>query len=87
MASLSLRYEYRLEGDVNFSPWNKQITIVLLVNGLWEFVDKDILVTSDATLVLEHNTKYVKARGIILDGVKDRMIPHITRKYSPHKML
>ena len=40
----------------------------------------------DATLTAEHKTKDAKARGIILDGVKDHIIPHITGKDSSHQM-
>ena len=40
----------------------------------------------DATLAVDHKTKDAKARGIILDGVKDHVIPHIKGKYSTHKM-
>ena len=85
MASSSLSYEDRLDGVVNFSPWKERITIVLLVNGLWEFADKEISVPSDATLAAKHNTKDAKARGIILDGEKDHIIPHIIGKDSTQK--
>ena len=86
MASSSLRYKDRLEGAINFSPWKEWINIVLLVNGLWECVDKEILIASNATLAIEHKTKDAKAMGIILDGVKDHTIPHITGKDTAHKM-
>ena len=56
------------------------------MNGLWAFEDWEILVPSNATLAIEHKTKDAKARGIILDGVKDHIIPHITEKDSAHKM-
>jgi hypothetical protein len=57
-----------------------------MANGLWEFADHEILVPSDATQAAEHKIKDVKARGIILDGVKNHIIPHITGKDSTHKM-
>lgn len=56
------------------------------MNGQWEFVDKEISVPSDATLAAKHNTKDAKARGIILDVVKDHIIPHIIGKDTTHKI-
>lgn len=44
------------------------------------------MVLSDATLATKHKTKDAKARGIILDGVKDHIIHHIIGKYIVHKM-
>ena len=59
---------------------------MLLVNGLWEFAEKEVLIPLDATLATKHKTKDAKARGIILDGVKDHIIPHIIGKDTTHKM-
>jgi hypothetical protein len=86
MASSSLRFEDRLEGAANFSPWKERITLVLMGNGLWDFAEKEIQVPSDPTQATQHNLKDVKARGIILDVVKDHIIPHITGKNTTHKM-
>jgi hypothetical protein len=47
-------------------------------NVLWGFAEKEIQVASDPTQETQHNMKDVKDRGIILDVVKDHIIPHIT---------
>jgi hypothetical protein len=44
MASSGLRFEDRLEGPTNFSPWKEMITLVLIGNGLWDFAEKEIQV-------------------------------------------
>lgn len=36
----SLRYEDRLEGLSNYSPWKERIKLVLQVNRIWEFAKK-----------------------------------------------
>jgi hypothetical protein len=39
MAGASLRFEDRLEGASNFSPWRERMGLLLEENGLWEFVE------------------------------------------------
>lgn len=86
MASSSLRFEDRLEGDANFSAWKERVAIVLMANSLWELVENEIQVPSDPRQAAECNLKDVKARGIILDAVKDHIIPHISGKHTAHQM-
>ena len=45
--------------------------IVFMGNNLWEFVEKEIQVLSNPTQATKHNLKDVKARGVILNVVKD----------------
>lgn len=80
MASLSsLRYEHRLDGAANFSPSQERITMILTMNALWDIVRRDIQVL-DTNLAVEHKLKDMKASCIILDGVRDHIIPHILGK-------
>ena len=37
-----LRYEDRLEGLPNYSPWKERIKLVLQVKRIWEFAEKAI---------------------------------------------
>jgi hypothetical protein len=39
MENAGLRFEDRLEGASNFSPWRERIALVLEEQGLWEFVE------------------------------------------------
>jgi len=57
---------------------------VLMENGIWEFADQKITPPTDATQLADHNKKDVKdERRIILDAVKDHVIPHLSRKRQP----
>jgi hypothetical protein len=39
MASASLKFEDKLEGASNFSPWRKRIGLLFKEQGLWEIVE------------------------------------------------
>ena len=76
--------EDRLDGAGNFVPWKARILLVLEENELWEEVVRNttanpiaILASTDAVALDAFNKKYIKAKRIILDVVKDHVIPHI----------
>lgn len=50
------------------------------MNDLWDFVNIDIQFPLDPNLAVEHNLKDMKVRCIILDGVMNHIIPHISGK-------
>ena len=93
MNSMGLRTEDRLDGAANFVSWKSQILLVLRENELWEEVVRNttanpvtIPPSTDAALLAAFNKKDIKAIRIILDVVKDQVIPHILAKDHPHEM-
>jgi hypothetical protein len=42
MDAICLIFEDRLEGASNYNPWKERITLVLMENGIREFVDKKL---------------------------------------------
>ena len=85
-----LRVEDRLDGATNFSPWKARITLILEENELWDIVDSTttnpVVVLVDAVDKAASMKRDVKARRIILDAVKDHIIPHITGKTHAFQM-
>jgi hypothetical protein len=75
-----LRFEDRLEGASNFCPWRERISLVLEENGLLEFAEGKAVPPADPTQLAAHLKKDVKTRRIIVDGVKDHIIPHLSGK-------
>ena len=77
-----LRVEDRLDGDTNFSPWKARISLILEENELWDIVHNTttnpVVVPTDATDKATFMKRDVRARTIILDAVKDHVIPHIS---------
>ena len=79
-----LRVEDRLDGATNFSPWKARISLILKENELWDIVHSTIanpvVVPANATDKATFMKRDVRARRVILDVVKDHVIPHISTK-------
>ena len=87
-----LRLEDRLDGAGNFAPWKAKLVLILDENELWDEVVNntttnhiDVPSFTDAQALFAFN-KDIKARKIILDAVKDHMIPHISSKTRAYQM-
>ena len=85
--------EDRLDGAGNFVPWKAILVFILEENELWDEVINNITkhpivvpTSTDAQAVSAFNKKDIKARRIILDAVKDHVIPHISSKTRAYKM-
>ena len=80
----SLRVEDRLEGAINFIPCKDRISLILEENEIWDIVHgktkNPMVVPADATYKAAFLKKDIKARRVILDAVKDHVIPHISAK-------
>ena len=94
MSSSRLRTEDRLDGAGNFVPWKARILLVLKENELWDEVvnhttTHPIVIpsaTTDPVALVAFEKKDIKAMKIILDAVKDHVIPHISGKDHAHEM-
>ena len=82
----SLRFEDKLEGASNFSPWREQIISVLEENEIWDFCEHTHVAPTDPTQLVAHKKNGVKARRIMLDRVKDHIIPHLSKKKMNKEM-
>ena len=81
-----LRFEDRLEGASNFSPWKERIALLLEESELWDIVEKAVTIPTDAVPLVAYNKKNVRAKRIILDAVKDHIIPHVTGRKNAFEM-
>jgi hypothetical protein len=86
MANAGLRFEDRLEGASNFNPWRERIALVLEEQGLWKFIEGTPVPPADPAQLAAHLRKKVKARRIIIDGMKDHIIPHLSGKKTAKEM-
>jgi hypothetical protein len=85
-----LRVEDRLNGAENFSPWKERIVLLLEEQELWDIVNHTttapIVIPTDLVQLVEYNKKNVKAKRLILDAIKDRLIPHVSGKKNAYEM-
>ena len=77
-----IRYEDRLDGMSNYLQWKVRMTIVLKENKLWIIVSTVVTPTpdTDSVAVDMHEVNEAKAQRLILDGIRDCLIPHIAKK-------
>ena len=76
--AMSLRVEDRLQGAQNYTTWKESMTMILEVNDMSKHVsDKETTPTGATELVIWKKGE-VKAKSLILDGIKDHVIPHLS---------
>ena len=75
-----LRVEDRLDGQSNFGAWKERIISVLEEAEVWDIVEKTVVPLTDATQLAAYKKNSIKAKRLILDGVKDHAIPHVSGK-------
>ena len=79
MATSGLRVEDRLDGGGNWTPWKARIVLLLEECELWELVGQAVTSPTDPIFLAKFK-KNVIAKRIILDSVKDHIIPHVVGK-------
>jgi hypothetical protein len=84
--AMSLRVEDRLQGAQNYPTWKERMTMILEVNDVSEHVsDKATTPTGAAELVIWKKGE-AKAKSLILDGIKDHVVPHLSGKAEAKDM-
>jgi hypothetical protein len=82
-----IRFEDRLDGISNYLQFKVWMSIVLKENKIWNYVSSvDVAPTADPVALDLHEVKEAKAQRIILDGVKDHLIPHFVEKKTAKEM-
>jgi hypothetical protein len=82
----TLKIEDRLEGATNFRAWKARVLLLLEENDLKEYVESVVASPTDPQELAAHKKKEVKAKRVLLESVKDHLIPHIAEKTSAKEM-
>jgi hypothetical protein len=82
----TLKIEDKLEGATNFWAWKERILHLLEENDLNEYVVIVIPSPNDPQELATHKKKEVKAKRVLLDSVKDHLIPYISEKKTAKDM-
>ena len=53
---------------------------------VWDIVEKTITIPTNATQLVEYKKKNVRDKMLILDGIKDHVIPHVRGKDNAFDM-
>lgn len=80
MAVNVVRDQDRLDGASNFEVWKARILSVLNRNRLKHFALNTIAILVNPTKNGKYKEAMVRVKSIILDRVKDHVVPHIAEK-------
>lgn len=60
--------------------------MLLEEHDLWDFIEKVVVEPTNHVLLAKHKKKIAKTKRVILDSVKDHLIPHIAGKTTEKDM-
>ena len=86
MALNGVRDQDRLDEASNFIVWKARILSVLDRNHVKHFALRMIAIPVDPADNERYKDAMARAKSIILDGVKDHIVPHIAEKNTTHEM-
>ena len=84
--AVQLRVEDRLQGAHNFPTWKERITRILDISDAEEHIDSTKVAPIDPADLIAWKKIDSRAMLIIMDGVKDHIIPHLSGKNTALEM-
>ena len=84
--TISTKLDEKLEGADNFRAWKYRVMLILEENDLEGFIEADILEPKGEEAKSKRKKSLVKAKRIIIDSIKDRLIPHVSSLNTPKQM-
>ena len=86
MSSNTLLDQDRLEGTSNYVIWKSMIEFLLDEHDLKALIDNAVAEPLDTTHLRQFKNNMARAKRLILDGVKDHIIPRIVAKTTAREM-
>ena len=81
-----MRVEDRLQGAQNFPTWKERITRILDVSDVEEHIESMKVAPIDQEDLASWKKIDSRAMLIIMDGVKDHIVPHLSGKKTALEM-
>ena len=82
----STKLEDKLEGIENFLAWKYRIGLILKENGLEMYIKDEVAEPKEDEATEKYEQDLIKAMRIIVDSIKDHLIPQVSSKKTPKKM-
>ena len=82
----STKLEDKLEGIENFLSWKYRIGLILKENGLEKYIKDEVAEPKEDEAKEKHEQELIKSMRIIVDSIKDHLIPQVSSKKTPKKM-
>jgi hypothetical protein len=86
MAVAPLRVGDRLDGASKFLYWKQIFTLALKEYDLWKLVDQVVSPPKNLVALEAHKKKEIKLERVLLESVKDHLIPPLTMKTTEKYM-
>ena len=86
MTPHGLRDQDRLDSLSNISVWKARILIVLEAYNLRDHAEQTLATPTDAYLLRKHKEAAGHAKRLIMDGIKDHIVPHVAEKKTANEM-
>lgn len=83
---LGVNVKDRLDGDSNYNSWKPRVLMSLEENDILNFIEEKTPGPSDDTKKDKWRKNDIKARKILLDSIKDNLIPHISKLKTTKEM-
>ena len=80
------KFDEKLEGADNFRAWNYRISLVLEENDLDSYISEEVPVPKGDEAKALHNKELVMEKMIIVDSIKDHLIPQVSSLKTPKAM-
>ena len=84
--SFGSKVEDRLDGHMNFSAWKERIKCVFEEAEVWDIVEKQATIPTDSTQLAKFKKLNARAKRLILDSIRDHIIPHVRGKDYAYEM-
>ena len=80
------KLEDKLQGLENFLPWKYRIGLILKENGLERYMKDETAEPEEFEAKEKHEQDLIKGMRIIVDSIKDHLIPQVSSKKTPKQM-
>ena len=84
--TICTKLDEKLEGADNFRAWKYRVMLILEGNDLEGFIEADIPEPEGDEDKAKHKKSLVKAKRIIVDSIKDYLVPHVSSLKTPKQM-
>ena len=80
------KLDEKLESVENFRAWKYRIMLILEENDLEGFIKEKVAEPEGDEAKAKHKKDMIKAKRIIVDSIKDNLIPQVSSRITPKEM-
>ena len=82
----STKLEDKIEGIENYRAWKYMIGLFLIENDLDKYIKEEVAEPEEDEAKEKHKKDLIREMRIIVDSIKDHLIPQVLSKETPKEM-